>query len=363
MVLFLNNEEIEQVLDTPSFIQCLEEVYRELAHGGAVNQPRGDTRAPLEGFEDGRYSIKTQVGIVPGLNIGALRFISVAHSYPTLYGKKRDIAMPLAGGNGFVGLIVLFDINTTEPVAILNDGYIRDFRVACTAAIAAKHFARPDSDTLAIIGSGQMARAHAEAFFAVKKFSRLRVYSPDAGHRSNFARDMSPKLGVPVEAVDDPEKAVRGADIVAACTSSEEPVILGKWLDKGMFCTMVRGCEVDREAVERADLIPLGSGEVYKIHLMGEGPFGRIHEGGTRDNFTPWVNRKMDSEASPALWDVVAGKVPGRRSPDEIGLYIVGGGLGMLFAAPAAKAYQLAKEAGLGRDVPSEWFIQQRRTG
>ena len=65
--------------------------------------------------------------------------------------------------------------------------------------------------------------------------------------------------------------------------------------------------------------------------------------------------------AMTLLHDVVAGRVPGRTSPDQI-TYFGGHGLGLQFAAVGARAYQLAKQQGLGHEIPTEWFTQTLHT-
>ena len=63
-------------------------------------------------------------------------------------------------------------------------------------------------------------------------------------------------------------------------------------------------------------------------------------------------------EKLPGLPDVILGKAKGRTSGEQITLHLNNVGLGMQFAAVGAKAYELAKTHGLGREVPRDWFLQ-----
>jgi hypothetical protein len=53
--------------------------------------------------------------------------------------------------------------------------------------------------------------------------------------------------------------------------------------------------------------------------------------------------------------------VKGRTSPDQITYSERGNLQGAQFHAVAGKVYELVKRAGLGREIPTEWFLQDIR--
>jgi len=57
------------------------------------------------------------------------------------------------------------------------------------------------------------------------------------------------------------------------------------------------------------------------------------------------------------LGELVTGKVLGRRGDDEINLYASNTGTGNQFAAAGAMVYEKAKAKGLGREIPTDWFM------
>ncbi|HSQ14497.1 MAG TPA: hypothetical protein VLM90_15835, partial [Candidatus Deferrimicrobium sp.] len=61
------------------------------------------------------------------------------------------------------------------------------------------------------------------------------------------------------------------------------------------------------------------------------------------------------------LADLVTGKAKGRSSADQITYSERVNLQGAQFHAVAGKFYELAKEAGLGREIPTEWFLQDIR--
>jgi len=61
------------------------------------------------------------------------------------------------------------------------------------------------------------------------------------------------------------------------------------------------------------------------------------------------------------LEDILAGHTQGRTSPDEITYSARGNLQGMQFYSVAAKVYERAREKGLGREIPTDWLLQDIR--
>jgi hypothetical protein len=62
-----------------------------------------------------------------------------------------------------------------------------------------------------------------------------------------------------------------------------------------------------------------------------------------------------------SLADVVGGAQPARRSESEITWSERGNLQGVQFYALAAHVYERAREAGLGRELPTDWLLQDIR--
>jgi ornithine cyclodeaminase/alanine dehydrogenase-like protein (mu-crystallin family) len=56
--------------------------------------------------------------------------------------------------------------------------------------------------------------------------------------------------------------------------------------------------------------------------------------------------------------DIVKGTRPGRTSPDQITYSERGNLQGNQFHAVAGRVYEVAKARGLGREIPTEWLLQ-----
>src|SRR5437867_8528387 len=193
MTLLLNNDEVEKVLTPEISIQATEAIYRELAEGTAYIRPGSqvDVTAESKNHPGFHYRFKSQEGGSPGTGVWALRITSDMSGHSFTSGKKRRRILPVATGNRYCGLVILFDIERIEPVAIMPDGIIQKLRVAALSAVGAKHLAPRTPRVLGLFGSGWQAGAHLEFLCRLFGFEQVKVYSPDEQHRRNFAESMS----------------------------------------------------------------------------------------------------------------------------------------------------------------------------
>src|SRR5881296_2734542 len=208
MILLLSNDDVEKALTPENAIVATEQVYRELAEGVALNRARSQVYLPAEsknnpGFH---YRFKSQEGGSPGTGVWALRITSdmAGHSYTA--GVKRRRILPVAAGNRYCGLVILFDIERIEPVAIMPDGVIQKLRVAALSAVGAKYLAPAKPRVLGLFGSGWQASAHLEYLCSLFDFERVKVFSPNEQHRREFAESMSRKLGRHIVAAGSPRE-------------------------------------------------------------------------------------------------------------------------------------------------------------
>ena len=181
---------------------------------------------------------------------------------------------------------------------------------------------------------------------------------------------MSAKFEIDVQPVDRPEAAVEGADIVAACTNAQEPALLGRWLVPGMHVTDVRG-ELDAEVYERAT-VTVRQGVSHSrprnedVQHMGDGYNNGDYMAGSEDELARLPARLREGRVGgggdfPTFNDLASGAVAGRTSPTDITLYLNSGNQGLQFAAVGSVVYNKAKAAGMGRELPTEWFLQDIR--
>src|SRR5438445_3020603 len=147
MVLVLKNEQMENLLPMSEEIEAIEQAFRELGEGKAMNAPRARLRTPWK-EEGGQYYFNNIMGLVPGVKSMALRIDSSFSKEIQVGGSKRRIYP-----GDFIGLVMLFDMDTCEILALMDDHHISTMRVRATSAVAGKSLARKDSRILSLLRS------------------------------------------------------------------------------------------------------------------------------------------------------------------------------------------------------------------
>src|SRR6185369_1047938 len=242
-VLVLTNDEVARLLGIEDCMAALEPMYRDLANGQTLLSPRVDNIAPTA-HPGGYYGFKHMGGTWPARKIQALRINSDVVTHPLVAGKPRRVKQPLAPGRDgkgrWVGLVLLFSTETGALLAMFPDGVMQRLRVGSASGLALKHLAREDVSTLALIGTGWQAGAQLMAARAVRRFRKVRVFSPRAESRAAFAAQHEN-----IELVDTLEACVEGADVILAATSSLVRVIEPQWLRPGMHIGCIKLQEID----------------------------------------------------------------------------------------------------------------------
>src|ERR1043166_3875301 len=267
MVLVLKNEQMENLLPISEEITAIEAAFKELGEGKAMNAPRARLRTPWK-EEGGQYYFNNIMGLVPGVKSMALRIDSSFSKEVQIAGSKRRVYP-----GDFIGLVMLFDMDTCESLALMDNHFISPLRVGATSAVASKYLARADAEVMGLLGSGEQAKTQVTAHAAVRPLKKVKVYSPTKQNRERFAQQMSQQSGIEVVAAASAEEAIRGSDIVTAATNTVDPVIEGKWVEAGMHLNSIVGGDVflprkelDDDAVIKAGLIVVG----YKPQIFLE---------------------------------------------------------------------------------------------
>jgi alanine dehydrogenase len=334
VTLLLDNADVRSVLRMRDAIDALDAAFVDYADGVAVNRPRSHTYTHRGGAR--HYLFKTMDGSVPRLGVQALRLSS---DLTDETGGKR-VKIPAAPGDRYVGLILLFDLETLAPVAILHDGYLQRIRVGATSALAAARLARKSSRVVGMIGAGWQAGPQVEGLREVLDVEEVRVYAPTREKLEAFAaaHEATP--------VDSAREAIEDADVVVLATNSQQPVLDGAWLAPGTHVNSVQRHELDARTLARAELVVVRSREEPTFHFA--------------PGHAPRAARDRQLEDVVELGDVLKG-LAGRTRDDQITLFTGGGGLGIQFAAVAYAVYAAARDAGAGRDLPTEWFTQEEK--
>jgi ornithine cyclodeaminase/alanine dehydrogenase-like protein (mu-crystallin family) len=347
MAIFLANEDVQQLLTMGDYIDTVEKAYHELGMGRAWNNPRIHTYGQAQ--SGATHFLKVFTGTVPALGYSVLRIDSTMERNESGHETSRKI------GNRNMGWLLLFSVETGQLEAIIEDRALQRMRVGAMTGIAAKYLAKSDSQTVGIFGSGTQAGPQLEALCSVMKIQRIKVYSPTAKNRENFAVKMTSALGTEVTAVNSPRESVTGCDIVVVATNSNEPVFDGRWLEPGSYVSSIvnsdkvlRRRDLDDESFRRAALIVVST----RDQIKNDEPI--------------WLTEGLACGAVSwdKVWEIgelVCGKAP-RRSDDKQITILKNNGLSVQFVGVGAAVMKRAKERGLGKKLPAFMFEKAYRT-
>ncbi len=364
-MLMINNEVVAQTLTMRECIEAQEAAFAGLLQGKAIFRPRIDTYVPCD-REDGYY----RFGSVEGASDGvlAVRLKSdIVHWPKGADGTLSESKYCMQPGT-YCGLVFLYSTGNGEPLAILNDGHLQHMRVGGAAGIGTRLLAREDASTVGMIGSGGMARTFLEAYAVVRHIRHVKVFSRMPDHRNRYAAEMSKALDIEVVAVDSAREAVRGMDIVSTCTDSIKPTIEAEWLEPGMHVVNLSPHEISAAVAARFDVkvqqgkegLPIPESNMFRKGIGGSlGAFVTGSE--EQQQRLPRATKNLRLEEWPVYTDIISGKMPGRIHRDQITHYRTIGNWGVQFSSVGALVYRKAMTAGLGRELPTEWFLQDIR--
>ena len=209
-------------------------------------------------------------------------------------------------------VITLFDGETGIPRTLMEGGYVTDLRTGAGTGLAARHLARRDSKVLAVIGAGRVARNQVEALCTVFSLQTICVSTRTRAKGEAFVASLKAKAVL----VDDPQSAVRNADIVVTATTSKEPVVHGRWLKPGAFVAAVGAYavehrELDDEVITRASCHVIDS-RADVLERAG-------------DFMIPIAKKLLRPKQVAEIAEIVSGVRAGRRSPQDIVVFKSGG--------------------------------------
>jgi alanine dehydrogenase len=371
-MLLLRNADVARVLTMADSLAAMDEVYADIASGDATGLPRTDVYTPSDRPPEAdpapfhRWAVMT--GNWRRRGYLCARMMSDMVDWPLVDGVRRETKWAVAPGT-YSGLLFLYSTHNGEPLAILHDGIAQHHRVGAGAGLGTRLLSREDSATIGMLGSGGMARSYLEALLEIRPIRRVRVFSPNAANRAAYAAEMAAAHGVEVTPVDSAREAVAGADIVALCVSAVEPVFFPDWLEPGMHVVDVTRPSTPRDFPRSVDLA-FWHGNATPVLAEPLPPTAMYARGG----YLSWVAGQPAETAvipqvapnpvtfgMPTLADLLAGRTIGRTSAGQTSFFHNIGAIGPGFAAIAGTIYEKAKAAGVGQELPTDWFLEDIR--
>jgi ornithine cyclodeaminase len=229
----------------------------------------------------------------------------------------------------------LSDALTGYPLLLADMTLLTAFRTAATSALAAKYLARPDAETLAVVGTGAQAEFQVLGFERLFPLKEIRYYDRDPGAMTKFARNLENSPFV-LNPQDSARKAIRQADIVITATAAHgrQRLFGPQDLAPGTHLNAIGGdrpgkTELPAELLEAAKIVV-----EYLPQSLAEGE----------------VQQCAADRVHAELWELAAGTKPGRERPEEITLFD-SVGFALEDYSALRLAYELAFEHPVGEEL------------
>ncbi len=321
MALILKESDVASVLTMREAVGLVEQAFRLHAEGKTALAPRlimnlsgdaGNFRIMAAVVPDvGGFGLKTLTG-VPGKRPADQTFFAMLY----------------------------FDRDTGALLAVIPATHITGTRTGAASGVATKYLARADAKIVGIFGAGFQGRAQLAAVREVRQIEQVKIYDLSKPKAAEWAAALSAE-GLKASVAPSPEATVRGSDIVLSATTSNEPVILGEWLEEGMHINSIGANAATKREVD----VPAMKKSVLVVDFKEQA----LQEAG--DLMAAFKSGALtDADIHAEIGDVVVGRRPGRQSPREITLF-KSVGVAIEDVAVAAWVYREAKARGLGTSI------------
>lgn len=283
----LSSDEIRAVVGMPDAIDAVAAAYRALSGGRAQAPTRLGLNPP------GGVALFMPAYLADTGALGA-KIVSVFQENP-------DRGMPSVHG-----IVLMVDPETGAPMALMDGTYLTALRTGAGSGVATDILAREDARVLTVFGAGAQARTQIEAVRVVRPIEEIRIVSRGGSTAKRLAAELQ---GVETRALDDPEEAVRGADLICCATTSSVPVFPASAVKAGVHVNGIGSFKPDMQEIG-ADLL-------LRARVFVDAREAALAEAG--DLIIPIEAGIFGEDHIVAeIGEVLAGDAPGRTSADEI---------------------------------------------
>jgi ornithine cyclodeaminase/alanine dehydrogenase-like protein (mu-crystallin family) len=316
-ILYLSRNDVASAgVSMSRIIDALHAMFREKGEGKVEMPPKPGIHTRPDAF------IHAMPAYIPSLRSAGVKWVS---GYPA----NQSRGLPY-----ITGLLILNDDETGIPYCVMDCTWITAMRTGAATAVAARYFARPESETVGILACGVQGQSNLEALACCFPIKKVWAYDVSPAQARAYADKMAKKLGLPVTVVDTPAKAVCGMDMVVTSgpiLRNPTPVIEDGWFAIGAFASLVDFDSYWKpDVLQHADVLAtddLDQMSYYKEH----GYFKHI----------PPREKILD------LGAVAAGKAARRQNAQQR-IIAINLGLALDDMATAPLVYRAALDKGLG---------------
>lgn len=311
-VRILNKKQVVELLPMREAIALMRRAFGDLSAGRVVMPHRG--RIDVE-----RGNLLLKPAAIEGDGL----YVKLVSTFPA----NAQQGMP-----SVQGLMMVFDVDTGEPRAVMDAAELTAIRTGAGGGLAVDLLARRNSKTVALIGAGAQSRTQLLAAVEVRPIERVYLFDPNTEAAEKLQAGLNTSHPeIEVELVGASDEGVAEADIVLTATTSPVPTFSGSAVRPGTHINAIGAYTPDKREVDeqtvRMAYIAVDSYESAKT------------EAG--DLVIPGV------AADAELGEIVNGDKPGRTDDQQVTLF-KSVGVAVQDAAAAGFIYRQAEQRHIG---------------
>ena len=244
---------------------------------------------------------------------------------------------PKKGLPTITAIVILYDPETSFPIAIMDGTSITRMRTGAAGAIAAKYLAKKNSEVAAIIGAGVQGSSLLEGLFEVYPLKEVRIYDISRERSMNLVKSLGGRHQAKMVITDQVKDTVENADIISSATPSHSPIIANEWISPGMHFNAIGADEPGKQ-----ELDPL---ILKRSRIVVDDKAESIRRGETNVALSKGIIKESDIYAE--LSEVILGTKQGRENDAQITVFDATG-IALEDVATAWEIYSKAKASGAG---------------
>jgi alanine dehydrogenase len=322
-IIILSQQEVRSCLPMSEAIKAVTSAYKAFALG-QVEIPQ------VQHLDVAKYN--GEVDIKSG---AAENFELIGTKIASGYYDNPKLGLP----PGFA-VIILLDLKTSMPLAIMDGSYVTAVRTGAAGAVAASVLARKNAKRVGVIGSGTQGRMQVLALNELFPLEQVKVFNINKVNSERYAVEMSERLGIDVQAVDTALNAVSNVDIVITAVPSKKAMVMDEWIEDGMHINAFGADgpgkqELDQNIMKRAKIVV---DSLKQCRVIGEIQHA-LKQGLIQEN-----------DVYAEIGEILLGNKKGRETEEEITLFD-STGLAVQDIAAAHVVYQLAQQKDMGQRI------------
>jgi ornithine cyclodeaminase/alanine dehydrogenase len=317
-LLYLSQEDVVSVgITMAETIALVEDALREHGLGETENPPK-------PGVHPGKAFIHAMPGYLLRKKAAGLKWVSS-------FSGNTALGIPPV-----MGLFVLNDVQTGQPLAVMDCRWITAMRTGAVSAVAARYLAAKNSTVVGIIGAGIQGRYNLLALAAaLPSLKSVRVFDINPRTADDLVSALAGELQLQFEIGRSPQEVIQGSDIVVTATGRlDRPIFKEKWISPGALVLPVHHRGWENRTLHKVDKFITDDWPQLKLAHEKVGGF---------DGPLP--------ERHTELGEIITGQKPGRENEMER-IIDFNYGLAIEDVAVASEIYTRAKAKGLGQIVP-----------